>query len=142
MKFISIAAPLLCLIVLAPRLSLAQDDEIDMDEVKISLVKKGALTAKKITGPNKELLQLKISQQLLSSQEAATSLMPDNLDVLEPNISINDSATLPVFDPGPGLVPDEFATTPVELEGPIDLPTDIDSLPLPSGIPVDPDEGL
>lgn len=142
MKLSSIVALLLGLITLAPALSLAQDDEIDMDDVKISLVKKGELTAKKINGPNKELLQLKISQQLLSSQESTDSLITDNLNILETNIDINDSATLPVLDPNQVPVPGEFATTPIQLDGPIDFPTDINAQPLPGGFPLDPDEGL
>lgn len=142
MKFSFITALLLGVVTLIPALSLAQDEEIDMDDVKISLVKKGALTAKKINGPNKELMQLKISQQLLSSQEPTDSLMLDNLDILEPHVNTNDSATLPGFDPNQGPVPGEFATSPNQLDESVDFPTDLNTLPLPGGLPLDPDEGL
>ena len=76
-------------------------DVVNMDDVKIKLLPKGQFKGKKIAGPNKLLLQLKIAKDLKTIKVTPDSVNVENLDLLELN------------EPGPimGIVPvDPLAT--------------------------------
>ena len=91
-----------CLIFTAQVLAETQSEEVNMDEVKIKLLPKGEFKGKKIAGPNKLLLQLKIAKDLKRVKVTPDTVNVENLDLLE----LNDPSPIMV------LVPvDPLATT-------------------------------
>ncbi len=102
--------------------SMAEMNKIDMDDVKIKLVGRGDLAVKKITGPDKALLRLKLAKELKSSQKTPELLQPENLEIDE----INDT----LISTGPGGN---------DLPGPDDLPGPSDA-PDPNGMAIELDQ--
>ncbi len=74
-----------CLALPSQVLAASTGDEVNMDEVKIKLLSKGQFKGKKIAGPNKLLLQLKIAKELKQVKVSPETVNVENLDLLELN---------------------------------------------------------
>lgn len=105
MKRFTFLAALLSAVMLSPAESVAQTDEIDMDDVKIKLVAKGELSVKKIIGPDKALLQqilrLRLAQELSSAQKSPELLQPENLEIIELNDTLFSNSPSGIDIPAP-----------------------------------------
>jgi len=87
-------------LLLAPQvLADIQSEEVNMDEVKIKLLPKGEFKGKKITGPNKLLLQLKIAKDLKRVKVTPDTVNVENIDLLE----LNESSPIMGLVPGDSL---------------------------------------
>jgi len=90
-----------CLILATQVLAEIENEEVNMDEVKIKLLPKGEFKGSKISGPNKLLLQLKIAKDLKRVKVTPDTVNVENLDLLE----LNESSPIMV------LVPDDALAT-------------------------------
>jgi len=79
----------------------SESEEVNMDEVKIKLLPKGEFKGKKISGPNKLLLQLKMAKDLKRVKVTPDTVNVENLDLLE----LNEPSPIMV------LVPDQSLAT-------------------------------
>ncbi|GEM_PF-2207863 len=90
-----------CLVLTSQVLAETDSEEVNMDEVKIKLLPKGEFKGKKISGPNKLLLQLKIAKDLKRVKVTPDTVNVENLDLLE----LNESSPIMV------LIPDDSLAT-------------------------------
>lgn len=79
---------------------LADENETqsELDEVKIHLIAKGSIQGKKIIGPDKHLLKMRIANELNAIKSMPESINAENLDLLDLSTeATNDStATKPI----------------------------------------------
>jgi len=88
-------------LILAPQvMAETQNEQVNMDEVKIKLLPKGEFKGKKISGPNKLLLQLKIAKDLKRVKVTPDTVNVENIDLLE----LNESNKIMVIVPDDSLV--------------------------------------
>lgn len=88
-----------CLLLAPQVMAEIQSEEVNMDEVKIKLLPKGEFKGKKIAGPNKLLLQLKIARDLNRIKVTPDTVNVENIDLLE----LNESSPIMVLVPNDSL---------------------------------------
>jgi hypothetical protein len=69
------------------------DTQLELDEVKIQLISKGSIAGKKIRGPDKQLLKMKIANELNAIKSTPESINAENLDLLDLGSEAVDDAT-------------------------------------------------
>lgn len=74
------------------------ETQVELDEVKIQLISKGSIVGKKIMGPDKQLLKMKIANELNAIKSTPESINAENLDLLDlGSEAVNDAtATKPI----------------------------------------------
>lgn len=60
----------------------SSSDKVDLDEIKIKLVSKDSISGKKISGPKKQLLKLKMMADADNLKMRPESLGGDNVDLI------------------------------------------------------------